>query len=117
MANIPEKRKKGVKKMGLTFEELEKKFDYIFLDTPPINLVIDTVVMSKYVHGIVMIALQNSTDKEAIRYSLNQLEFAGAKILGFVLNGVFLNSKGLSKRRNGKYSQAFKKNEEYYVTK
>jgi len=71
--------------MGNLIAKLEKEFDYIFLDTPPVNLIIDTVVISKYVHGIVMIALQNSTDKEAIRYSLNQLKFAGAKVLGFVL--------------------------------
>lgn len=81
-------------KMKCLIEELEKDFDYIFFDTPPVNMVIDAVVVSKYVHGVVMIALQNSTDKEAMRYTLNQLNFAGAKVLGFVLNGVeFANTK------------------------
>ena len=35
--------------MGSLIERLEKDFDYIFLDTPPVNLVIDTIVVSKYV--------------------------------------------------------------------
>ncbi len=88
--------------MARLIERLEKEFDYIFFDTPPVNLVIDTVVVSKYVHGIVMIALQNSTDKEAIRYSLNQLKFAGAKVLGFVLNGVVFGTNGEYKNNNKK---------------
>jgi len=88
--------------MGNLIAKLEKEFDYIFLDTPPVNLIIDTVVISKYVHGIVMIALQNSTDKEAIRYSLNQLKFAGAKVLGFVLNGVVFGNNGEYKNNNKK---------------
>lgn len=88
--------------MGKLIAKLENEFDYIFLDTPPVNLIIDTVVVSKYAHGIVMIALQNSTDKEAIRYSLNQLKFAGAKVLGFVLNGVVFGNKGEYKNNNKK---------------
>ncbi len=88
--------------MGNLIAKLEDDFDYIFLDTPPVNLIIDTVVVSKYAHGIVMIALQNSTDKEAIRYSLNQLKFAGAKVLGFVLNGVVFGNKGEYKNNNKK---------------
>ncbi len=86
--------------MGRLIEKLEKDFDYIFLDTPPVNLVIDTIVVSKYVHGIVLIALQNSTDKEALRYALKQIKFAGSKVLGFVLNGVVFGSNGEYKNDN-----------------
>ena len=85
----------GSDRMQSLLEELESDFDYIFIDSPPVNMVIDTVVISKYVNGIVMVVLQNSTDKEAMRHSLNQLDFAGAKVLGFLLNGVMLGkSKG-----------------------
>lgn len=88
--------------MGWLIEKLENDFDYIFLDTPPVNLVIDTVVVSKYVHGVVMIALQNSTDREAIRYALKQIKFAGSKVLGFVLNGVVFGTNGEYKNNNKK---------------
>lgn len=88
--------------MGWLIEKLEKEFDYIFLDTPPVNLVIDTIVVSKYVHGIVMIALQNSTDREAIRYALKQIKFAGSKVLGFILNGVVFGANGEYKNNNKK---------------
>ncbi|MBR5154978.1 MAG: CpsD/CapB family tyrosine-protein kinase [Clostridia bacterium] len=91
--------------------KLEKEFDYIFFDTPPANLVIDTIVVSKYAHGIVMIALQNSTDKESMRYALNQLNFVGAKVLGFILNGVIFNNNGSYKNVNKKkYYRYFSSN-------
>lgn len=97
----------GSDKFGELVGELEKEFDYIFFDTAPINLVTDTVVISKYVHGIVMVALQNSTDKEAIRFAINQLNFVGAKILGFILNGVIYGNNGsyknVSKRKYYRY--------------
>jgi capsular exopolysaccharide synthesis family protein len=88
--------------MGKLLEELEKDFDYIFFDTPPVNLVIDTAVVSKYVHGVVLVTLQNSTDKESIRYALNQLNFVGAKVLGFILNGVVFSNNGSYKNVNKK---------------
>ncbi len=100
----------GSEKMDKLMEQLEKEFDYIFFDTPPVNLVIDTIVVSKYAHGVVMIALHNSTDKESMRYALNQLDFVGTKVLGFVLNGVIMGSKGSyksgSKRKYRRYVTA-----------
>ncbi len=97
--------------MARLIEKLEREFDYIFFDTPPVNLVIDTIVISKYVHGVVMIALQNSTDKEAIRYALNQLNFVGSKVLGFVLNGVIFTNSGSYKNVNKrKYYRYFSSN-------
>ena len=97
--------------MARLIEKLEREFDYIFFDTPPVNLVIDTIVISKYVHGVVMIALQNSTDKEAIRYALNQLSFVGSKVLGFVLNGVIFTNSGSYKNVNKrKYYRYFSSN-------
>lgn len=77
----------GSKTMEKTLAELARVYDYIFLDTPPINLVTDTSILSKLVSGIILIVRQNETEKGALLYAVNQLKFVGAKILGFVLNG------------------------------
>lgn len=100
----------GSEKMDKLVAQLEQEFDYIFFDTPPVNLVVDTIVVSKYVHGVVMIALHNSTDKESMRYALNQLDFVGAKILGFILNGVVISNKGKYKNTNKKNYNYYRKN-------
>ena len=107
----------GSDNMGKFIDEVSKDYDYIFFDTAPINLVTDTAVISKYVNGIVMIVLQNSTDKENIRSAVNQLNFVGAKILGFVLNGVVYGNNGnykyKSKRKYYRYGRKGKMNGYY----
>ncbi len=104
--------------MGKMLEELSKRYDYIFMDTAPVNLVTDTAVISKYVHGIVMIALHNSTDQEALKYALNQLNFVGAKVLGFVLNGVVYGNNGSykynSKKKYYRYGRKKRWSRAYY---
>lgn len=80
--------------MGSLIKRFEKEYDYIFIDTPPTSIVIDNVVMAKYVDGVVVVVLQNSTNRESLKYAVNQLEFANSKILGFILNGVPVGNKG-----------------------
>lgn len=82
----------GSKTMEKVLAELARVYDYIFLDTPPINLVTDTSILSKLVSGIILIVRQNETEKGALLYAVNQLKFVGAKILGFVLNDVSADS-------------------------
>ena len=82
-------------------KKLEEDYDYIFFDTAPINLVSDPMVVSKYVDGFVLIVLQGSTDKDSISSMLEKISFAGAKVLGFVLNGAV--SKNNSKNGKNEY--------------
>lgn len=97
----------GSDKMGDIIDELSKKYDYIFFDTAPVNIVTDTTILAKWMSGIIMVVLYNSTDKDTIEESIKQLEFVGAKILGFVLNGVVYGNNGSYKynykRSNYKY--------------
>lgn len=87
----------GSEKMGQIIEELSQKYDYIFFDTAPINMVTDTAIIAKWMSGIIMVVLYNSTDKDTIEEALKQLEFVGAKVLGFLLNGVVYGSDGTYK--------------------
>lgn len=75
-------------KMGELINKLSEEFNYIFFDTAPVNVVSDTMVVSKYADGVVLVVLQNSTDKDSINSALEKFDFAGVKVLGFVLNGV-----------------------------
>ena len=93
----------SVERMGTMVKELEKQYDYIFFDTAPINVVADTMVVSKYADGVVLVILQNSTDKDSIDTTLEKLSFAGAKVLGFVLNGVTYGRKGKKNKKERYY--------------
>ncbi len=92
----------GADRFKTFIEDLEKEYDYIIVDSCPVNVVTDTVIIAKVIPDIVMVALQNSTEKEALKDAVNQLEFAGAKVIGFVLNGVEYTYKGGYKYRYGR---------------
>jgi capsular exopolysaccharide family len=99
-------------KMGEVLQILAEQYDYIFLDTPPVNLIADTTILSKYASGIVVIVRQNSSVKDALLDTVNQLKFAEAKILGFVLNGAPVVAGGKYKKYS-KYKGYYRYGQEY----
>jgi len=70
------------------FEGIKDDYDYIIIDTPPVNSVVDSCILAKYTSGIVFVIKQNCAKKEHIVSAVSQLEFAGGKIIGFVLNDI-----------------------------
>jgi len=67
-------------------DSLESKYDYVFIDTPPLNIVTEALVLSKMVSGVIVVTRQKYTLYKMIEKAVNALKFADAKILGFVLN-------------------------------
>ena len=84
---------------------LREQYDYIILDTPPINVVTDAVVLRNVVDGYLFVVRANQSERGEILHALDQLDYAQAKVLGFVLNGVALEdtSYGYSKKRYRRY--------------
>ena len=74
--------------MSGLLDNLSEKYQYIFIDTPPVNVVTDTLVLSKKVSGVFMVVRIGLTDHKALKESVSKLEFANAKPLGFILNDV-----------------------------
>lgn len=73
-------------KMLEVFAELESKYEYIFIDTPPLNIVTEALILSKHTTGVILVTRQKYSIYKMIERSINSLNFAGAKILGFILN-------------------------------
>lgn len=65
-----------------------KDYEYILLDTPPVNYVTDTLVLTPKVDGVLIVAKEGVTTHPHIKRALASLEFANARILGFILNDV-----------------------------
>lgn len=74
------------KAMQELFEELEKRYDYIFIDTPPITIVTEAVLLSKYATGVIIVTRQKYTMFKLVDRAINSLKFADARIIGFILN-------------------------------
>jgi Mrp family chromosome partitioning ATPase len=66
--------------------ELRADFDYVLIDTPPVNLYADCVGMGQVSDGIVLVLGSNSTRREAARRAKENLHAAKARVLGVVLN-------------------------------
>ena len=69
-------------------------FDYIIVDTPPLGSVIDAAVASKYCDGTVLVVESNAVNYRFAQKVKEQLDKAGSRVLGVVLNKVDLSKKG-----------------------
>lgn len=68
--------------------KLSENFDYIIIDTPPVDMVTDAAVISSYVSGTVLVLKQGYTDKERFEDTVKTLKKVDANILGYILNAV-----------------------------
>lgn len=83
---------------------LSLQFDYILLDTPPINLVTDALALTTMTDGVVLVVRQGQTTHPELGHALASLKFANAKVLGTILNGVARSGHyGYRKKRYRKY--------------
>lgn len=72
-------------------EQFSQKYDYVIIDTPPINVVSDAMVMKDSISGIMLVVRYAMTTYEELSDCMKQIELAQANMLGFVLNDVHHN--------------------------
>lgn len=73
------------RQMRAAVAALAKSFDFILFDLPPVNAVSDALIVSKLVDGMLMVVRRDYNDQYSLNEALRQLEFAEAKVLGFVM--------------------------------
>lgn len=89
----------GSELMADFLKEISKHFDYIIVDTPPINLVSDALPVVRMSDGIILVVKSNSSTHPELDKTIEALRFIKANIIGFVVN--FVEDKG---KRYGRYS-------------
>ncbi|MGI6755163.1 MAG: CpsD/CapB family tyrosine-protein kinase [Atopobiaceae bacterium] len=67
-------------------KELEKSYDFVILDTPPLSTFVDAAVASQAVDGTVLVARREFVRKDELAAAYEQLQKANANVLGVVLN-------------------------------
>ncbi|PYV44658.1 MAG: hypothetical protein DMG06_05455 [Acidobacteria bacterium] len=67
-------------------KKLRSQFDYVLVDTPPINHYADVTLLGQCVDGIVLVMEANSTRREAARKAKDSLDAAKLHLLAAVLN-------------------------------
>lgn len=80
-------------------QELENKYDWIIIDTPPIGVVSDANMIVPFTDGVVVVIDQKETRYPQIEDVLSSLQIAGANIIGTVLNNSPMDSDTNAYRR------------------
>ncbi len=88
--------------------ELRDKYDYIIVDTPPVNLVSDSLVVSQKCDGLLLVVRTGVTTYTTFNESLANIKKLGIKLFGTVMNGIGGEA--------GKYSK-YKGYKKYYSSK
>jgi capsular exopolysaccharide synthesis family protein len=76
----------AVNKIETVIGELESMFDVILFDTSPVLSTTEPLVLGARTGGVVLVVRANSTQRESVIYAQGQLEQAGCRLLGVVLN-------------------------------
>lgn len=74
--------------MQKLLKALRDRYEYIILDSPPVNMVIDAVVLAQQCDGVLFVVKAEQSERGAVIHAVEQLEYAKAKLLGFLFNGV-----------------------------
>lgn len=94
-----------------------ENYDLVLVDSPPLGSVIDSAVMAPKADGAVIVVEANKCSYRFVQEIKKQLETAGVRILGVVLNKVKMEKSGYYKYKGyyrGYYSGYYQK---YYGDK
>ncbi len=75
----------GSQNMKTAIDHLVQHYDYVILDTPPVGVVSDAAILSRYASGVILVVRTGKTKLENTRDTIDTLKLANANILGFVM--------------------------------
>lgn len=96
-------------------EESTKVYDYVIIDTPPINTVAGAQIVSTYVDGVVLVVKSGDTTEDELNEAIDAVRRAGGNLCGTVLNGLNMKSvkNAYKYKYGGKYGYKYSYSESY----
>jgi capsular exopolysaccharide synthesis family protein len=77
----------GSERMKALLQALRERYEFIFIDSAPLLGLSDSVKLSSFADGVVLVARAGQTPRGALWRCRKLLEYVNAKPLGVVLNG------------------------------
>jgi capsular exopolysaccharide synthesis family protein len=78
----------GSDEMSQFVGEVQRRFDYVILDSAPLLPVTDTMLLSRLAEGVIMVVRGNATPIKACVDAKERALASGARLLGVVLNDI-----------------------------
>lgn len=68
------------------YNELVQRYDFVLIDTPPVNTVTDAQVFIQYVGDTIIVIDSEDNNKNEVKRAKSLIDKAGGKVIGAVLN-------------------------------
>mgnify|MGYP002543042337 FL=1 len=102
-------------RVSTLLDECSKHYDYIMIDTPPVNVVTDATVLADKIDGYLLSVRAGFSNVDDIKQMVHSLEQVDAKILGIILENVDPKTEMYGKySRYGKYGKYGRYYKNYY---
>ncbi len=76
----------SMKRFKSLLSSFENYYDRIIIETPPVNVVSDALVISKLVESVLYVVNENTTKRDHIRQGLKLLQQVNAPVEGIIVN-------------------------------
>ncbi|MBQ8690165.1 MAG: CpsD/CapB family tyrosine-protein kinase [Clostridia bacterium] len=96
------------KKMDELLNKCSEQYDYIILDTPPVTVVSDAVLLADRINGYIMAARADYSNINSLSDAVSIVQNVGGEVFGVVLSSVN------PKNARGSYTYKTYKNSGYY---
>lgn len=83
----------GSREMGDLLEILAERYDHVIVDSAPLLPVIDSVIISRLVDGVVLVVKGASTPARAVNDAKQKIASVGSRLLGVVLNDIDIHGQ------------------------
>ena len=76
-----------------TMKKLNEQYDCVIVDTPPLNVVTDSMLVAPQTGGVVLVVRDGYTPHYSIKKALGDMDFSNINVLGAVMNGAHPKNK------------------------
>jgi len=85
---------RGEFEQHLNSAQVAENYDYVLIDSSPVNLTGEAVLMAKVVSNVLFVARPDTSNRNPFHNSIEQLTRHQATIVGLVINGVETRTEG-----------------------
>lgn len=95
----------GSPNMTTLIQKMHAYYDYILIDSPPVNIVTDAILLAVKCAGIIIVARQNATTYDDLGKTIEFVKSSKSNILGVVITDAHDRNK--SYKRTKKYTYKY----------
>ncbi len=86
------------------FDGVEEYFDYVLVDTPPVGIMTDALILKKYDFSMVLVSRESYSDHRDVQAAIKAIQMVGGDLIGSVLIG---SKSALASKKDG-YKYGYK---------